>query len=812
MIIKTHSLRAFSLVELLISLIVISCITAAFTPLITKKFSSGVFGGGGSVSDITADCEKFGPNCNLCTSNFCLSCTGLTCNSDEYKDNKSCSCKKCVDKFGADCTKCNEDKCLICPDGQYLNRDDNCVSCTTKFNDCATCNEDQCLSCKDGGMLTNPTSTTPCSSFNCSSPDFMQIGNLCITKKNMGDSTTLTIPSGVNVKQVGQSCSPSSTNFCCWQGNTAGTSCDSENSGGYSGCNRTVCDNYASEYICNNFHAGAYNWRLATKSEMSIWGNYSIGLGTHGLQLCDHYSGYLSPECGMSFNLCPGSADNNCSLRDVWSGELVSSNVANYYYLGGDQWRPSSVDRKYAYSIRCVATMPQSCADRLGTGCLACDGATCLSCGTGYVLKNGKCEAFDCSGDDFIQVGNLCVTKKNLGDSSALSIPTGVNVVNAGISCSPSSTNFCCWRGNTADSCDAENGGYSGCNRTVCDHYAADYSCKNFNYAGYTWRLPTLTEMENWNLSSVKIKNDGLQLCNGYSGYLSAQCFPANVGTGASTIKVSPNAVWSSNLNGTNQANYFYLTRGLWEYTSPIDRATAFSIRCVTPMSQSCESKYGAGCLSCNNTQCLSCDSNNGYLLRNGKCKSTFCKGSDFMLIGNLCVTRKNMGDSTTLKIPSGVNVINAGSTCNSSSSNMCCWKGSTSGSCDNENGGGYSGCNRTVCDWYSADYICKNFNYNGKTWRLPTANEMNYWNIYSIEIGTNGLQLCDQNSGNSSAQCYYNKNCFGSYGNNCYPSIVWTKDPSGSKMFVYCLSSKNWRKLSYYSNDPFSVRCVTEL
>ena len=37
----------FSLIELLISLIVISCITAAFTPIITKKFSSGVFGGSG---------------------------------------------------------------------------------------------------------------------------------------------------------------------------------------------------------------------------------------------------------------------------------------------------------------------------------------------------------------------------------------------------------------------------------------------------------------------------------------------------------------------------------------------------------------------------------------------------------------------------------------------------------------------------------------------------------------------------------------------------------------------------------------------
>ena len=54
-IMKKHKkiLKAFSLIELLISLIVISCITAAFAPLITKKFSNSIFGGGGSVSDIT---------------------------------------------------------------------------------------------------------------------------------------------------------------------------------------------------------------------------------------------------------------------------------------------------------------------------------------------------------------------------------------------------------------------------------------------------------------------------------------------------------------------------------------------------------------------------------------------------------------------------------------------------------------------------------------------------------------------------------------------------------------------------------------
>ena len=580
--------KGFSLVELLISLIVISCITAAFTPLITKKFSSGVFGGGGSVSDITADCEKFGPNCNLCTSNFCLSCTGLTCNSDEYKDNKSCSCKKCVDKFGADCTKCNEDKCLTCPDGQYLDENQNCKPCTDKFSNCSSC-----------------------------------------------------------------------------------------------------------------------------------------------------------------------------------------------------------------------------------------DSTACLNCNYDYVVKNGQCEPFVCSGDDFIQIGNLCVTKKNMGDSDVLAIPNGVNIVNTGTKCIPSSTNKCCWKGNTANmGCNNDNGSqYSGCNRTACDFYAAKYICENFNYAGRTWSLPASNEttINNWHNCSINQGLNGLQLCDQMQGYLSAWCNWSDAATcnGSKYSRCYVNALWTKDNSSTNSYECF-LTLGNWTCSSSYP-SDAFSIRCVTPMSQSCESKYGAGCLSCNNTQCLSCDSNNGYLLRNGKCKSTFCKGSDFMLIGNLCVTRKNMGDSTTLKIPSGVNVVNKNNSCSSFDSNKCCWNGNTAGAnCDNENGGGYSGCNRTVCNGWAANYICSNFRHGDRVWRLPTVSEMNNWNIYSSEKGLKGLQLCDYNKSQKSAWCHRLYGCFDTLDDYCSSNVIWTgNSTSATEAYIYNLDSSTsliWFKDINNLSLARSVRCVTEL
>ncbi len=802
--------KGFSLVELLISLIVISCITAAFTPLITKKFSSGVFGG--SISDISADCEKFGPNCNLCTSNICLSCTGLTCARDEYKDNKSCSCKKCIDKFGADCTKCNEDKCLTCPSGQYLNRDDNCVSCTTKFSDCATCNEDQCLSCKDGKILTDPTSTTPCSNFTCSSPDFMQIGNLCITKKNMGDSDSLTISGGVNVVDVGTTCDVNSANFCCWKGNTAGT-CNNENGGGYSGCNRTVCDHWAAEKICDNFHAGNFTWRLPTATEMSNWGINSINTGTLGLQFCDDHSGYSSALC-QATNKCLGSDDGYCYPNGVWSKELDSSAKTYYYYLNSGNWVRHAYYNTRAHSTRCVATMPQSCTQRAGAGCLACDGATCLSCDTGYVLKNGKCEPFDCSGDDFIQVGNLCVTKKNMGDGDELKIPSGVNVVNTGSTCSPSSTNFCCWKGNTISTCDNGNDGYSGCNRTVCDHYAADYICKNFHAGDYTWRLAKTNEMLYWGVNSKYVNHNALQLCDYYSNNLSATCADSRRCPGAYDDSCSPNDLWSNEVLSSTIAYSYYLTNGNWNQTNYYERSYAYSVRCVTEMPESCAQKTGQSkCTSCNGSTCLSCDSEAGYVLRNGKCENTFCKGSDFMLIGNLCITRKNMGDSATLNIPSGVNVVNVGTTCNPSSTNFCCWKGQTANPCDNANGGGYSGCNRTACDWWAADYICKNFNYNGLYWRLPTIIEMNNWDINSKNLGINGLQLCDILAGYNSAFCQNVQKCNGSYNGWCTVNQIWSgtcNDFNNSKSFIlYGGAIGSDTRNNMYS---YSVRCVTEL
>ena len=144
-----------------------------------------------------------------------------------------------------------------------------------------------------------------------------------------------------------------------------------------------------------------------------------------------------------------------------------------------------------------------------------CNQNQCNMCTTGYKVNNptstDACSAdTDCNNEDFMTVGNTCVTRKNMGDlSNAVpnQIPDDVvTVVSSGSSCT---NNKCCWRGATSTTnCDASNGDYSGCNRTVCTYGAAKEICDNFKYGGKIWRLPEGSEAVNWMKNNTKsLKN-----------------------------------------------------------------------------------------------------------------------------------------------------------------------------------------------------------------------------------------------------------------------------------------------------------------
>jgi len=172
------------------------------------------------------------------------------------------------------------------------------------------------------------------------------------------------------------------------------------------------------------------------------------------------------------------------------------------------------------------------------------------------------------------------------------------------------------------------------------------------------------------------------------------------------------------------------------------------------------------------------------------------------------------MGDSTMLPIPSTVNIAQVGNDYCYAQSQKCCWKGNTaaSGHCNSENGG-YDGCTRTVCSYDAAKEICSKFNYGGKTWRLPTSAEMKNWAYNSIGLKENGLMLCDNYNGYSSAYCSPNWVCKGAYSNGCYGYLAWSGTLYDAlNGFEHHLTASVWSGGSYSFLGAFSVRCVTEM
>lgn len=121
--------HAFSLVELLVSLLIISIITAAFVPIISKKINADKKTISQSVTT-TKNCSvhNLPSSCSLCYKDTgsndykCLKCDAV-CSSGFYKDVETCTCKSCSSSEAvSNCAICTEaKKCIKCRSGYGLN-------------------------------------------------------------------------------------------------------------------------------------------------------------------------------------------------------------------------------------------------------------------------------------------------------------------------------------------------------------------------------------------------------------------------------------------------------------------------------------------------------------------------------------------------------------------------------------------------------------------------------------------------------------------------------------------------------------------
>ena len=169
------------------------------------------------------------------------------------------------------------------------------------------------------------------------------------------------------------------------------------------------------------------------------------------------------------------------------------------------------------------------------------------------------------------------------------------------------------------------------------------------------------------------------------------------------------------------------------------------------------------------------------------------------------------MGDSSTLKLNTEATIVKANQEYCYSRYQKCCWQGTTSLTCNNANGS-YSGCTRTICNYSAAEEICANFNYAGKTWRLPKSDELKRWDISTAFLGDNGLMLCENNiDGYGSCDGGWNI-CKGSYDGHCYIMYIWAYGKLQGAGNAAYYTRDGYVAPPFPSSEAFGVRCVTEM
>lgn len=309
--------NAFSLIELLISLIIISLILSALVPILTKKTKNQFLLNN---SYLTINCEtKHFKGCKNCTNNTCIECEkGIL-----TPDKKSCLLER-KPNSKEDCEKYN---------AIYINDNDKTSDgfCVTKYNA-----NDALGPVVPKEYVTLVTINSTCSNSVC----------CWYGKSSDGCTNNLSsIPIGTNTPYFN-----------------------------YNACNRTVCTYQAAQNICAQHSISDSqkgDWRLMNQNEAKritelisketksnpIILNYK---GADGLQFCDKYDSNISiPTCenGVSYSSCYGSNENTCRPAHIWmlhTGANLNNYACAHKSCGMNYFNYSASNSRYAFSVRCI--------------------------------------------------------------------------------------------------------------------------------------------------------------------------------------------------------------------------------------------------------------------------------------------------------------------------------------------------------------------------------------------------------------------------------------------------------------------------
>jgi len=545
----------FSLVELMISLITISCIAAAFTPVITKKLKKqDVALSLAQTSEITNQCSgyepKFTDKCKLCTKTYCIQCPLDNCPNGKYLDLPYCDCLACSKNKNFIDSELTKNKCISCTK-------DVCMACNNL-------NEDEGKYYIKNGLCENCPSNKICDGINaldkaiCDNPPN---GYYC---------------DGISLK----TCISKYPSYCATCDRYTCRSC----SGGYYLDGSKVCQ------LCPVEHCTSCDDGVNCKSCGAGW-FYDLTS-----KKCNRSCENFFPHC----QFCSGNTSNNGATLD---SNAKCTACSGGYYLNTSTYRECISCESIANCIDCNNGKCITCkkgyyakdgvCNSCGiANCASCNtNGKCVSCNQGFHLKTlagNECVAddskFNCSDSNFMQIGNLCVTRRNMGDSLMLPIPPTVSIAKAENEYCYAATTKCCWQGTITTNCIDEKNSYTTCDRTVCEWNAAKEICNKFDYGGRKWRLATKEELSNWSIYSVDLSDNGLSLCDTESPNYSNRC-PNGSGRCKGSIYTYcyPDAIWSGTLDSTGlKAHRYYLTNSKWYGSGPIELSHPLGVRCVT--------------------------------------------------------------------------------------------------------------------------------------------------------------------------------------------------------------------------------------
>ena len=406
---KKEQFLAFSMIELMISLVTISVITAAATPIVTKKIAKkdiSLSNGG-----LLMKCNHIDEKCTLCHSNKkCIMCS-RTCASNQYADTATCKCKSCSSKYGSTCVACDDTQCLKCSAYHYIGTNTAnpaCKSCEAGYS-CDTVNRTAC----PVGFYQDTAKQNTCKTCWESTPSIVgsytssAASTSCKTDCGNGKYVAKAGATGCSTCPAGSACPGGKIDTCpAGTYSAAGaTSCTPCPDGKWSDGNASGCSPCPEGHYCINgvktpCPAGEKAGAGATRCSRCGAKKWSDG-GTNTCYNCP--AGYKCTSDGVKSACGPGTYSN--------AAADACTNCSAGYYSNGSA------------NTGCAACSPGQWSDAKAS--------SCYTCPVNYAC-NGAGSKVSCTGSKYAFAG----ASKCTNCSSAVSLCTQCSVSGTTVNCS----------------------------------------------------------------------------------------------------------------------------------------------------------------------------------------------------------------------------------------------------------------------------------------------------------------------------------------------------------------------------------------